>query len=239
MAEAYPTTLRFLLIGQSNMAGRGVLDDLASPVDGRILMFRESAWVTARDPLHTDPRGWAGAGLGMGFARTLRASRPECVIRLIPCAVGGSPLADWMPGARLYAEALAVTRGALGGEDLHGVLWHQGETDAEVEADAESYLPRARRMFETLVKDIGAPRTAILIGELGRYLAGSKDIRWSATVNAALRALASELPRAAFVSSEGLGDKGDCLHFDTASLRLFGERYARAFLSIPPSLPGA
>ena len=40
------------------------------------------------------------------------------------------------------------------------------------------------------------------------------------------------VPHVAYVSSDGLRDKGDTLHFDAASQRLFGERYARAYLAL-------
>jgi hypothetical protein len=36
----------------------------------------------------------------------------------------------------------------------------------------------------------------------------------------------------AYVSSDGLRDKGDTLHFDAASARALGERYARAYLQL-------
>jgi hypothetical protein len=46
------------------------------------------------------------------------------------------------------------------------------------------------------------------------------------------RAIAATVPHVAYVSSNGLRDKGDTLHFDAASQRLFGERYARAYLAL-------
>jgi hypothetical protein len=37
-----------------------------------------------------------------------------------------------------------------------------------------------------------------------------------------------------FVASDGLKDKGDFVHFDAASQREFGRRYAHAFLQLDP-----
>jgi len=37
------------------------------------------------------------------------------------------------------------------------------------------------------------------------------------------------------VSSAGLRDKGDSVHFDTPSLHEFGRRYAYAFLALDPT----
>jgi hypothetical protein len=48
-------------------------------------------------------------------------------------------------------------------------------------------------------------------------------------VNAQLAKAVERLPHAALVSSEGLDDcKRDLIHFETPSLRKFGERYAEA-----------
>ena len=69
------STLRvFLLIGQSNMAGRGVIDEVAAIDDPDILMFRDGRWVTAREPLHTDKPDRTGIGIGMSFAQEILAA---------------------------------------------------------------------------------------------------------------------------------------------------------------------
>jgi len=46
------------------------------------------------------------------------------------------------------------------------------------------------------------------------------------------RAIAASVPNVAYVSSDGLRDRGDALHFDSASQRTFGERYAAAYLTL-------
>ena len=43
-----------LLIGQSNMAGRGLPNEVDPIADGRIETFRDSQWQTAVEPLHDD-----------------------------------------------------------------------------------------------------------------------------------------------------------------------------------------
>ncbi len=77
----------FLLAGQSNMAGRGPLDDVPILSDPRIMMFRDGDWIRAQEPLHTDKPG-AGVGLAMSFALKLLSIQPDANIGLIPCAVG-------------------------------------------------------------------------------------------------------------------------------------------------------
>ena len=41
---------------------------------------------------------------------------------------------------------------------------------------------------------------------------------------------AASVPNVAYVSTDGLRDKGDTVHFDSASARTLGERYAMAYL---------
>ena len=72
----------YLLIGQSNMAGRGKLtDENRLSTDGVWKLDKHDQWVAATEPLHFDKPNVAGAGLGMSFApnsafpRTFRFSR--------------------------------------------------------------------------------------------------------------------------------------------------------------------
>jgi hypothetical protein len=220
----------FLLAGQSNMAGRGRLADVPPLRHDRVFMFRGGTWQPAREPLHTDKPEIAGAGLGMSFAVELAERNPDARIGLVPCAVGGTALSRWVPGADLYAIAVATTRRALSQQGvLRGILWHQGENDALNAQEAAAYGERLAAMVEVLRFDLGSPTAPFLAGELGPFLHGDVSCRHSERINAALRALATRLPHCACVSAEGLADSGDGVHFDAASLREFGRRYAAAY----------
>ena len=225
--------LVFLLVGQSNMAGRAPLDDEAGRTDPRIMQFdAEGVWIPATDPLHPPQFGFAGTGPGMSFARTMASALPGCEIGLIPCAVGATPLARWEPDGDLFQNAANRLRLALAeGESLAGILWHQGETDARTEADAATYEARLETAIRAWRALPGAAQAVFVCGELGRFLSPT-DFPGAARVNAALRNLAARTPRGACISSAGLVDKGDRKHFDTASQREFGRRYAEAFLGI-------
>ncbi|MEL7338418.1 MAG: sialate O-acetylesterase, partial [Planctomycetota bacterium] len=88
----------FLLAGQSNMAGRGNVTPIDRYPDQRIVMLdQESRWVPATDPVHFD-KSVAGVGLCRQFAREYAAKHPGVTVGLVPCAVGGSPIAAWAPG---------------------------------------------------------------------------------------------------------------------------------------------
>jgi hypothetical protein len=222
----------YLLIGQSNMAGRGPLDkDHPFPND-RVLKFsKDNAWVPATEPLHFDKPAIAGAGIGMSFAREMADANPKVTIGLIPCAVGGTPLIRWQKGGDLYQQALVRAKLAMKSGTLKGILWHQGEADSGKEETARSYGTRLAQMVKDLRGDLGAAEAPFVAGKLGEYLAktakdGSPSF-WP-VVNEQIAALPSLVPQTAAVDSSGLKPKSDVVHFDTPSLRQFGKRYAEA-----------
>jgi len=231
----------YLLMGQSNMAGRGPLDDLSAKGHSRVMVFTEDRqWVPAREPLHHD-KPTAGAGLGLSFAIAMAEASPGAIIGLVPCAVGGTPLSRWEKGGDLYDRALDRAREAARRGTLRGILWHQGENDTSDQAAAASYADRCARMFADLRADLGVPDLPVVAGELGRFLAEYHDgqpVLWR-EVNRQIHALPDRVPRLAVVSSEGLTALEDGIHFDTPSLRELGRRYAEAMLRLWRESPQA
>ncbi len=223
----------FLLMGQSNMAGRGLLEDVEPILDERIHAFQDGRWAMAEEPLHHD-RPTAGIGLAMSFARSVLEANPDTEIGLVPRAVGSTPLERWMPGADLYEGAMTAARDAARDGAIKAILWHQGEHDSKVEADAASYCQRFTAMVTTVRERLGVPALPVIVGELGAYLTARPDFPHYRIVNAELRKIPGTLPHSAFVSAEGLTDKGDDLHYDARSLRIFGERYAATYLAMQP-----
>ena len=73
-----------------------------------------------------------------------------------------------------------------------------------------------------------APEVPFVAGQLGKF-ANSPWSEFTAKVDQAHRELPRIVPHTAFVSSEGLKDKGDKVHFDADSYREFGRRYAEAY----------
>ena len=221
----------FLLMGQSNMAGRGLLEDVEPIRDERIRVFQDGRWSIAEEPLHHD-RPTAGIGLAMSFARAVLDAGPDREIGLVPRAVGSTPLERWMPGADLYEGAMAAAHEVTRDGTIKAVLWHQGEHDSKSDADAATYSQRFTVMATTLRDHLGAPSLPVIVGELGAYLSERPDFPHYHTVNTELRKIPDALPHSAFVTAEGLTDKGDSLHYDAQSLRIFGERYAAEYLRL-------
>jgi len=225
--ETTPRNLKlFLLIGQSNMAGRGVVEPQDKVPHPRVFVLtKELTWAPAVDPLHFDKPERAGVGLASSFARAVAEAESDTTIGLIPAAFGGTSLDEWKPGGKLYADAVARAREAMKKGKLAGILWHQGEADSAPDK-AASYVERFAGMIAQLRSDLGAEDVPVIVGEIGHFF------KENAAINAALAKVPARVPRCALVSAEGLTDKGDKVHFDSASYRELGRRYARAWSAL-------
>ncbi len=213
----------FLLIGQSNMAGRGRVESVDLVPHPRVFSFAsDQRWVPAVDPIAFDKPGLAGVGPGRAFGIAIADSHPDWVVGLVPAAFGGTTLDQWRPGGKLYGDAVARTHAALrGGAHLAAILWLQGES--ETPQTAQTYVARFSQMASRLRSDLAAADVPIIVGELGRFVAVAD------AVNPQLVRIPASVQGCRLVSSLGLTDKGDHLHFDSASARELGRRYAGAF----------
>jgi hypothetical protein len=222
----------YLLVGQSNMAGRGTVSDADRvPVEGVLVFNAERSWVPATDPLHFDKPRVVGVGLGRTFGIEMAKDSPGRAIGLIPCAVGGTGIDVWRPGARDAAtnthpwdDAIARAKEALKYGNLRAILWHQGESDANGDK-APAYEAKLHDLVNRFRTELGVPDTPFIVGQLGKF-DGKPWTEATHIVDRAHRELPSKINATAFVSSEGLVDGGDKVHFDAESMRQFGKRYA-------------
>ncbi len=222
----------FLLIGQSNMAGRGKVEPQdAAPIAGIWALGKDDQWKPAVDPLHWDKPDVAGVGLGRTFAKTLQERNPGAQIGLIPAAFGGTSLEQWKVGGELYTEAIRRARVAMKNGRIRGMLWHQGEAESGKEELAKTYRARWTVIIQSMQKELGLEGVPVVVGQLGRFLVKEKQ-PFADLVNQEEALLPLSYPHTAFVSTEGLKDKGDSVHFDSASARELGRRYALAFLGL-------
>lgn len=229
----------FLLIGQSNMAGRGVLTAENRITDGRVKTLVNGRFMPMWEPLSKD-REFAGASLAPAFA-VAYADYTGREVGLVPCADGGSGVAEWQPGEPLFENAVNDTLLAVRAGTLKAVLWHQGEHDVPAEHLAH-YPERFMTMVNALHDRFGDPDLPFYVGALGDYLADNPHTEHYAHLadfNAMLQTVAKTQKHITFVSAAGLTDKGDKLHFDTPSLRAFGKRYFAAYLADHPDLETA
>ena len=227
----------FLLIGQSNMAGRGNLGDVPEIIDKRCFMLRNGRFQPMREPICFDRPLKGKYHIGVGLATSFAVRAADYFgeeIGLIPAADGGTSLADWAVGGLLYDHAVMQTGLALrSGGEMAGILWHQGEAESGTVERASSYAARFAPIITQMQKDIGCD-VPLILGELGEFLAQYENGRaqYFQTVNEQLHLYARTHEKCAVASAADLTDNGDQLHFNAASLRVFGERYFEAYRSV-------
>ncbi|MHC4875334.1 MAG: sialate O-acetylesterase [Planctomycetota bacterium] len=212
----------FLLIGQSNMAGRAALEDGDDePIERVLLLDDQGKWVPATNPLNRFATNRKVLSMqrispGAGFAQAMAAAMPDATIGVISNARGGSSVKEWQKGQPLYDNTIKRLR-AVDGLNVDGVIWHQGESDRN---DPE-YLARLQRVIESLRADLDAPVLPFVAGE----------IYGEAPVNDILRTLSDKVPATGLASAKGL-TVFDKVHFDRKSQFTLGKRYAERMLKL-------
>lgn len=215
----------FLLIGQSNMAGRGYLTEAREIDTSRIYTLRNGRWQKMFRPINPD-RSFSGVSLAESFAEAY-SKKHNVDVGLICCADGGTKLAQWMPGELLFDNAVNSARLAARTSEIVGVLWHQGESDCTDEL-YPTYQARLATILQALRKELHLAHVPIILGGLGEYLE-LYPLKNYVHINNALENLARDNEMVGFASAKGLTSNPDHLHFNAQSLYDFGLRYFEAF----------
>lgn len=220
----------FLMIGQSNMAGRGFLQDVPPIINERIQMLRNGRWQMMIEPVNYD-RPVSGVSLAASFADAWCSKYPEDTIGLIPCAEGGSSLDDWSIDGELFQHAVSEAKFAMKHSTLTGILWHQGESDSS-DGKYKVYYDKLSVIVQALRVTLDVPEIPFIIGGLGDFLGktgfGQYCVEYD-RINDYLQKFAFEQEHCYFVSAQGLTANPDGIHVNAISQRYFGLRYFEAF----------
>ena len=219
----------FLLIGQSNMAGRGDFKSAADSVLlNKVFLLNDlGKFEAAKNPLNRystirkvcEPE-LQRVGLGASFANAMSAFLKDSVY-LIVNARGGTPILKFLKGGDngYYETILNRTVNALKKNKhlrLRAILWHQGESDAE---NPEFYLKQLQSMVNSLRTDLKMPNLPFIAGELGEWNPHYKAI------GKIIQTIPATIENTYVVSTEGLKNR-DEYHFDTPSYSELGKRFA-------------
>lgn len=223
-------THSILLIGQSNMAGRGNPTQVPEIKDKRLFVLRNGRWQGIYRPVNPD-RPFSGVCLAESFALEYIKEHEDVSLGIIPCADGGTTLDQWAEGGVLFDNAVNNARLAQRSSQIVAVLWHQGEGDCP-DNRYPLYEEKFLKIMAAFRKQLGLKNVPFLLGGLGDFLPLRTNephyINYKA-VNKTLEKIASEQPLTGYVSAEGLTANADNLHFNAISLLEFGERYYKVF----------
>jgi len=224
----------YILMGQSNMAGRGpITDAIKDEHNDKVYMFtKDRQWVIAKHPLHFDKPSVAGVGPGLTFGIEMAKANSKVKIGLVPCAVGGTPIEHWEPGAydaatktHPWDDAVERIKAAMKYGTIKGVIWHQGESNSGGDKP-KKYLAQLSELIQRVRTLIGNPDLPFIVGELGRY----RPVY--ANINTELAKLPATIPFTAVATTEGLVHKGDTTHFDGPSAQELGRRFAVKMIQV-------
>jgi Carbohydrate esterase, sialic acid-specific acetylesterase len=244
----------WVLCGQSNMQGVGDLVDVTPPNDRVMLLGMDGRWVQAEEPLHwlvdspdrvhsgdastraqrsdrEHKTRLKGAGLGLPFAVAM-VEATGVPVGLVACAHGGTSMAQWSPdkrdeaGESLYGSMMRQF--ALAGGKVKGVLWYQGESDANERASA--IFEKVFTDFIAAVRsDFKQPDLPFYYVQIGRFTIRNIDPKpWNA-VQDIQRRLVERIPNTAVVPVIDL-PLDDAIHVGTQGLKRLGHRLARVAL---------
>ena len=219
----------FLMVGQSNMAGRGDFGEVPIIENNRCYMLRMGRWQRMSEPINPDRdvlniRFHSGVCLAASFADEVSKHFDKSV-GLIPCADGGTSISQWQPGEILFDHAVMMARLAMRTSELGGIIWHQGESDCRGSFESEKYRKHFLRTMTELRRELNAEHLPLIVGEISEDISADWNAKdYPARFNLLLHELASALPGCEVVSSKGLVLKEDGIHFNSPSLRELGKR---------------
>jgi sialate O-acetylesterase len=249
----------WVLAGQSNMEGVGDLIDVQQPNPKVHSFDLTDTWLVAKEPLHTlvnavDRVHWGknadkvpvrlegetlarynekrkkGAGLGLPFAVEM-LHRTGVPIGLVPCAHGGTSMAQWDPslkdkgGDSLYGGMVRRVR-AVGGK-VTGVLWYQGESDANPTA-APVFAAKFAALVEAIRSDFGQPDLPFYYVQLGRFINNQNINEWN-QIQEAQRLAEPAIPHTGMITAINTS-LDDGIHVSTQDHKRLGKQFANLAL---------
>lgn len=228
----------FLLIGQSNMGGQALCEAQDIVVPARVFKLTlNKTWVPAHEPTNLlpflDANGapcnigapFMGPGRAFGVELVQMVKDPQVEIYIINAAVRGSAIETWDPkgGHENFTKMVSYLGEGMKKGMLKGVIWHQGESNRGT--SRTDYVNKLGPLIADLRQRAQRSDLPFVAGEIGAT--GQAN-----NVNLALRDLAVKDMHFAVASSMGLKLQEDQVHYDSASQRQYGKRYAEAWFKL-------
>jgi len=214
----------YLLIGQSNMAGRAPFsENEATAIPRCFLLNAKDSWEPTKNPLNIYSTIRKGAGMqklnpGYSFSLEMLKKHKDISLGLVVNAKGGTKIEQWKKDTRFYKEAVRRAQEAQKSGTLKGILWHQGESN---NGNPDGYLEKLKDLITSLRKDLGIPNLPFIAGQVNK----------APKINEQIAKLPQTVPHPAFVSSKDLKTM-DRWHFDQKSIHIIGKQYAMEMLTL-------
>lgn len=217
----------YLLIGQSNMAGRApMLEQDTLPIDGVWLLDTLGNIEPAVSPLNKYSTIRKGLKLqeysiANGFGEEITKYTSNKVL-LIVNAQGGTKIEMWKKGndeTHFYSEAVRRCKEASKYGKIKAILWHQGESNS---SNTENYMNKLKQLVSDFRTDLGDENLPFIAGEIGQWY------EFAVNFNPVINTISENIPFSDCVSSENAERRSTLKdpHFSRNGEMLLGKRYA-------------
>ena len=221
LAQTKP--LNYLLLGQSNMSGQGVIAELN---DNQLRMPENVTFY-----LHGKPASFQGLnkfGPELSFSQSISKKHPNQPIRLIKFAPGGSLMKDWVSTqtGKHYDTLIKQVKKVSGGNlpKIQGVLWMHGERDTKSKELAVDYEQHLTQFIAMLKHDFKHPNLSFVIARTSIPRAFRPAVNEVRVAQQRVAKMAS----VSLISTDDLSTTSDKVHFDTQGQLLLGQRFSQS-----------
>lgn len=238
LAAAVPIDVYLGPAGQSNGVGKfgPAPGHLSAPQQHFFRFWTESGGIVGADTRPLQPMYVFGGAFGAELSFGQQFSEKIAVIKV---AKSGSPMSEWAEGQpmfdRLKSEVAAgladlVSQGYE--PTIKGMMWVQGEYDANFQATADVYDTNLTQLIEDVRAEWGQ-QVRFVYNQLHADLPQNwPAMQWVDDIREAQRNVAASVPNVRMVNVDNLElDPRDYLHFSPAMQDELGQRFAKAFLS--------
>lgn len=225
--EKLPELDIILAIGQSNMSGRGSFADVKAPMNNVFLLTPAGEMEISSNPMNKYSnirKDLSLQALGPSYTCALALQNHlKKPVGFVVNAQGGSSITVWyQPGKSNYDATMLRAKDAQRFGRIRAVIWHQGESDGSI---VDSYLSRLSTLIQNLRTELNEPDLFLVAGELAYWRSGGTG---STAFNTMIRTISTNIPKSDWVTADGLTPLIDPTdpHFDGASQKILGQRYA-------------
>jgi hypothetical protein len=246
--------LDFIIVGgQSNGMGHGLVTELPSPfpsasVASRIWMYTAGGeWLPASEPTHlisgsldgvyTTNNTQAGVGPVLKMCEALTFASQSREFAIIPCAVGGSEIADWTTsfarGTSNYGAMIGRVRNALRrpGARLCCLVWYQGEADTVEAGSWATFTAATTGVLNNIESDLGigsGSMKTLVVKLSANNPAPGTWVRWEEVRTAQTNLTSGSIRRVIQAPDLPAAD----IHLSTAQQHVLGQLLADEFGSL-------
>lgn len=236
----------FILGGQSNMDGTGRAEGLPEeyavpPENSMTWDNKKKMWVTLGTDTFAERRKFK-FGPEIAFTHILAKKYPKHTIAIVKTSGGGTKLwKHWLPGKPMYVRFLKNMENALEnlkGEgrscEISGMLWMQGESDAEFLEWANNYEDNLKLLYNDVRKETGKDNLPIVMGRISIGLLRKTPWNFDFTevVQAAQERVAAADKYVRIINTDKLETWEDNTHFNSESNIWLGKKMGKSMITL-------